>query len=361
MHHGRSGEETYRLRILVTGNLGYVGPVAVRHFRRVFPRAELFGFDNAYFAHCLTQTWSFPERHLRAQYFGDVREISGELLRGVDAVVHLAAVSNDPMGDQFAQVTDEINHRSSLRLATLCRDAGVRSFVFASSCSVYGSADSAPRSERDPVAPLTAYAKSKISTEQELERMNLGDMVVTCLRFATACGDSPRLRLDLVLNDFVASSIATGKVEVLSDGTPWRPLIHVEDMARAFEWGITRARSEGGRCLVVNAGSDEWNFRIRDLAAAVAAEVSGTEVSINDAAPPDKRSYRVDFSLFRKLAPRHQPAVTLASAVSELHASLTHLGFGDTEFRVSDKVRLNALVGLVADGLLDSDLRWTSA
>ena len=349
------------MRVLITGNMGYVGPVLVRHLRTRFPGAELIGFDAAFFAQSLTHAVQFPERLLDRQVFGDVRDMGPELFEGVDAVVHLAAVSNDPMGNRFEAVTDDINHRASVRCAMLARDAGVKHFAFASSCSVYGFAEGGARSERDAVNPLTAYARSKIATEEGLRSANTAGMTVTCLRFATACGASPRLRLDLVLNDFVAGAMADGRITVLSDGSPWRPLIDVADMARAIEWAITREPDNGGAYLSVNAGSDRWNYRVRDLAQAVADGVEGATVSINTDAPPDKRSYQVDFSLFRELAPEHQPATELAASVERLRALLGGMRFADKEFRQGSFIRLKVLDGLMADGAIGNDLRWGKA
>ncbi len=349
------------MRILITGNMGYVGPMVVQHLRSTMPGARLIGFDTGYFGHCLTTGGPLPERLLDAQYFGDVRDLDAGMLQGMDAVVHLAAISNDPMGHRFEAVTDAINHRASLRVAALARAAGVKRFVFASSCSVYGLADSGARREGDAVNPLTAYARSKIATEQGLAQMERGDMIVTCLRFATACGMSPRLRLDLVLNDFVAGALASGEITVLSDGSPWRPLIEVRDMARAIEWALRRDVAAGGDCLVVNAGSDAWNVQVRDLAEAVAAAIPGTRVSINTAAPPDKRSYRVDFGLFRRLAPAHQPQVALAEAVAGLRDGLAAIGFADPDFRESQRIRLRVLDRLRDQGGLDEALRWQGA
>lgn len=346
------------MRVLITGNSGYVGSMLVRHLRGVMPQAELIGYDAGFFAHCLTDAESLPEARLTRQHYGDVRELSPELLEGVDAVVHLAAVSNDPMGNRFEEVTDEINAQASLRLARLAQMAGVRAFVFASSCSIYGFAEGGPRREDDAVNPLTAYARSKVATERGLAAMNAGGMTITCLRFATACGMSDRLRLDLVLNDFAACAIATGEVGVLSDGTPWRPLIDVSDMARAIEWAIRRHPSAGGEILSVNAGSDAWNYQVRDLAEAVAAAVPGTSVSINREAPPDKRSYRVDFSLFQRLAPEHQPRSTLVNSIGRLRCGLENMGFADRDFRNSSLIRLKTLDQLIARGVLLPSLRW---
>ena len=350
------------MRILVTGNMGYVGPVVVRHLRESLPRAEIVGFDSGIFAHCLTVPGPLPEaRHLSAQHFGDVRDLPEALLRSTDVVVHLAAISNDPMGNRFEAVTDEINRGASLDIARRAAAAGVRAFVFASSCSVYGlAADGPPRREGDPLNPLTAYARSKIGAEEGLRQADHGSMTVTCLRFATACGMSDRLRLDLVLNDFVAGTLVSGRVTVLSDGTPWRPLIAVSDMARAIEWAALRRPDEGGQFLAVNAGTDDWNYRVSDLAEAVAREVPGTEVSINPAALPDNRSYRVDFSLFRSLAPDHQPRETLGDTIQGLVNGMRAVGFDDPTFRESALVRLHVLSGHIETGRLLPDLRWSA-
>jgi UDP-glucose 4-epimerase len=184
-------------------------------------------------------------------------------------------------------------------------------------------------------------------------------MVVTSLRFATACGMSDRLRLDLVLNDFVACALARGEISVLSDGTPWRPLIDVADMARAIDWAIDRIAENGGRYLAVNAGSNDRNYQVRDLANAVAAAVPGTRVSINTLAPADSRSYQVDFSLFRSLAPNHQPRLTLDESIQALVAGLKRMNFKDPDFRSSELMRLRVLQEHIAHHRLNTMLQWT--
>jgi nucleoside-diphosphate-sugar epimerase len=300
-----------------------------------------------------------PEMLLDAQYYADIRRFPVDLLGGVDAVVHLAAISNDPMGKTYEDVTHDVNYRAGIELAFQAKAAGVRSFVFASSCSVYGSADDRPRTEQSELSPLTAYAKSKVLTEQGLRDLADSGFRVSCLRFATACGMSDRLRLDLVLNDFVASAVSSGRIAVLSDGTPWRPLINVKDMARAIEWAVAREAEAGGDFLVVNAGSDGWNYQVHELADAVARVVPGTEVSINRAAPPDKRSYRVDFSLFQALAPRHQPQADLPGTIDALRRGLESMRFNDPDFRNSSYIRLRVLADLQSSGLLSPTLEWT--
>lgn len=347
------------MRILVTGNTGYIGPVLVRHLRARHPTAHIVGLDSGWFAHCVTTNGVWPDLGYNEQRFGDVRRIEAADLVGFDAVIHLSAVSNDPMGNRFEAVTADINLEGSLRVARKAAEAGVKHFVFASSCSVYGfAADGRSRNETDPINPLTAYARSKIATEKGLAELTDTDMVITCLRFATACGMSPRLRLDLVINDFVACALSSGEITVLSDGTPWRPLIHVSDMSRAMEWAATREASNGGRMLIVNTGSEPWNYQVKDLAQAVAAAIPGTKVSINTAAPPDKRSYKVDFSLFKSLAPDHQPLETLESTIAGLRDGLRALNFSDRNFRESQLIRLKVLDRLISTGQLTDQLEW---
>jgi nucleoside-diphosphate-sugar epimerase len=348
------------MKVVITGNMGYVGPACVDHLRRALPSATIIGIDSGLFAHCLTQD-GLPECAVDAQLFRDVRDLDAAVFAGVDAVIHLAAVSNDPMGSHLEAVTEEINHKATVRVAELAAAAGVGHFAFASSCSMYGYAEGGARSEDDALNPLTAYARSKVAAERDLRAVCDGsEMVVTALRFATACGFSPRLRLDLVLNDLVASALATGRIEVLSDGTPWRPLIHVADMARGLEWAITRpVAAADDSFLAVNVGSEGWNFRIAELAEAVRTVMPGTEVSINRDAQPDKRSYRVDFSRYRALAPDHQPQIGLEQAVADIRQGLLDIDFRDADFRNSSFMRLNVLRRAMEAGRVRPDLRWS--
>ena len=346
------------MKILVTGNMGYVGPLVLRRLRESHPHATLIGYDMGYFAHCLTGASRLPESRADLQYFGDIRQVPEQILQGVEAIVHLCAISNDPMGATFEKVTLDINHRASIDLASKAKRAGVKRFVFASSCSVYGFAEGGPRREEDALNPLTAYAKSKVQTEQDLAALASEGFTATCLRFATACGMSDRLRLDLVLNDFVASALVSKRINILSDGTPWRPLIHVKDMARAIDWAIQRGSQYGGSFLTVNAGSDAWNYQVKDLAAAVANLVPNVEVSVNKDAQPDKRSYRVNFDKFSKLAQGFLPIVDLQGAVKDLHDGLMAMRFHDHEFRTGELIRLVTLKQLREGGQLTDNLVW---
>ena len=347
------------MKILITGNLGYVGPIVARHLRAAHPQAHIVGYDSAFFALSTTGVSVLPERILDEQHFGDIREIPQAQFEGVDAVVHLAAISNDPMGNKFERVTADINCEASIGTARKAAKAGVSYFAFASSCSVYGFAPGAARKETDELNPQTAYARSKVNTEKGLIAMPDGKMTITCLRFATACGMSDRLRLDLVLNDFVACALATGKIDVLSDGTPWRPLIDVRDMALAIDWAIRRPVENGGAFLAVNVGTAERNYQVKDLANAVAKAIPDTTVSINKDAQSDTRSYKVDFSLFGSLAPRHQPRVTLDQSIDMLAKGLRRMGFADPDFRNSPYMRLKVLESHIAAGRLTPDLRWS--
>jgi nucleoside-diphosphate-sugar epimerase len=262
------------------------------------------------------------------------------------------------MGAAFEEVTLDINYRASVALAQQAKQLGVKRFVFASSCSVYGCAEGGPRREEDSLNPLTAYAKSKINTEKDLSALGSESFTTTCLRFATACGMSDRLRLDLVLNDFVAGALASKQIKILSDGSPWRPLIHVKDMARAIDWAVQRDHRDGGTALTINVGSDGWNYQVKDLAAAVAKAIPNVEVSINKDAQPDKRSYRVNFDKFTKLAQGFLPMVDLQEAVKDLRDGLVSMRFQDPEFRTGEFMRLVTLRRLREHGHLNDNLEW---
>lgn len=342
------------MKILVIGNLGYIGPMVAKHFRTTHPGCYLAGYDIGYFIQNYTPNGVTGDTLLDKQYFGDVRDFDEQVLQGFDAVIYLAAISNDPMGNAFEQPTLDINFNAAIDIAKKAKQQGVKHFVFASSCSVYGFADTAPRTETSEVNPLTAYAKSKVFAEEGLQPVAADHFQVTCLRFATACGYSDRLRLDLVLNDFVASAIADKKITILSDGTPWRPLIHVKDMARAMDWAIQR--KVGGNFLIINTGSNQWNYQVKELAAAVQKHFTGVDVSINTNAAPDKRSYKVSFDMYEQLAPDHQPQVSLEAAVEDLKNGLQSMQFNDANFRQSKLIRLKMIQELMDNSIIDNNL-----
>lgn len=342
-------------RILIIGNLGYIGPVATRYFKTNYPNIAIYGYDVGYFLQCYTTHSLSGETYLDRQYFGDVRNFDEQIFNGIDSVIYLAAISNDPMGNVFENPTLDINYHAAINIAKKAKGRGVKSFVFASSCSVYGFADTTPRTEQSEVTPLTAYAKSKVYTEKELEPLAGQHFKITCLRYATACGFSDRFRLDLVLNDFVASALVDKKITILSDGMPWRPLIHVKDMSRAMDWAVHR--TEGPDFFIVNTGSNSWNYQVKDLAFAVQKQFNDVEISINENAQPDKRSYKVNFDVFATAAPeKYHPKVTLEMAIDDIKKGLENFGFSDKNFRESHLIRLKVIQKLISDSFLNNEL-----
>ena len=340
-------------KVLIIGNLGYIGPVLEGH---LYDKFEVYGYDIGYFSnnYSVENIVNLNNKN-KAQYFGDVRNFDSELLNNIDKVVYLAAISNDPMGNSFKTPTLDINQKSALEIASQAKLKGVKDFIFASSCSVYGTGGSKTKDELSDLEPLTTYAKSKISAEIELEKLTNDEFKVKCLRFATACGFSPRLRLDLVLNDFVASAVLYGKINILSDGTPWRPLINVKDMSRAIEWALN-SNNDLPNFLSLNIGSNDWNFTIKDLAISVKEIMPSIEVSINENADPDRRSYKVDFSKFKKLAPEYAPIETISNTILRLKEGIEKMQLKDENFRESHYIRLNKLNFLIENNFVNNKL-----
>jgi nucleoside-diphosphate-sugar epimerase len=346
------------LRILITGHLGYVGSSVIKEIKAKFPNSTLIGFDTGYFGSAITGD-KVPESYLDEQYFGDIRNFPSWLLENIGVVVHLAAISNDPMGNGFADATWEINYEASCKLAEKASDAGVSKFIFASSCSVYGYPDNSDDilDEDSEKRPLTDYAKSKLATEEWLKEFSKEtEMNISCLRFATACGFSDRLRLDLVLNDFVASAITRKKININSDGKPWRPIISTEDMGRAIVWGILRETSE---YIVVNVGKNEDNYSVIDIAELVQKHTYdrySTDIFVNNKAAPDKRSYRVSFNKFQNLAKWDENS-TMDDTIKNLVKKIENLNL-DSNYGNGKLIRLNQLNDLIYNNFLDKNLYW---
>jgi nucleoside-diphosphate-sugar epimerase len=341
-------------KVLIVGNQGYIGPVLQKHLSSKY---ELFGYDIGFFANNISVSKNISvDSDLVCQYYGDVRDIDPKIFNGIDSVVYLCAISNDPMGNKFREPTLDINKISAIKYAKLAKDNGVNSFVFASSCSVYGTGGNNIKNENSDLDPLTTYAVSKIETENELSKIADDDFNITCLRFATACGFSPRLRLDLVLNDFVASAITNKKIQILSDGTPWRPLINVKDMSRAIEWAIQSYDKNRDSFIIVNAGSNKWNYSIIELAQSVSEIVGGVEIEVNKNASPDKRSYKVDFSLFNEIANDYTPLETLESTINDLLNGISKMNLS-SNFRSSEFIRLVHLNNLISEKIIDNNLK----
>jgi nucleoside-diphosphate-sugar epimerase len=342
------------MKILIIGNLGYVGPELVTYLRRNHNNFKLIGYDIGYFMNCYTTTSISPETRLDQQYYGDVRKFDESILDNVHSVIYLAAISNDPIGNVFEKPTMEINFKAAIEIAKMAKRKRVKNFVYASSCSVYGINQGFPKKESDELNPLTPYAKSKIFAEIELEPIADKSFTVTCLRFATACGISDRLRLDLVLNDFVASALLSSKIQILSDGTPFRPLINVKDMARAMSWAIDR--KEGNYFETLNIGSDDWNFQIKDLAYAIKDILGGLDIEINHDAAVDKRSYQVSFKKFTEMAPAYTPIYDLDRTINDLLIGFKSIKLDDSNFRKSNFIRLNTINMLIDEKIIDRNL-----
>lgn len=341
------------MRVLLTGSNGYVGSVA----RGILEAAghEVIGLDTSLYDRCdLEPIAPPPAPEIRR----DIRDVMASDLDEIDAIVHLAALSNDPLGEFDEEVTYEINHLAGVRLANLARQAGVERFVFASSCSMYGASGSqTPVDEAATLAPLTAYATSKVRSEESLSALAGEDFSPVFLRFATAFGVSPRLRLDIVLNNLVGSAIATGVVRLQSDGTAWRPLVHVEDMARACLAAIEAPR-EAVHNEAFNTGAPGANYLVRDLALIVADVVPGSKVVFADGAGADPRSYKVDFAKIAETLPRFSCAWDARSGAQALADAYRAAGMDEEMFDGDRFNRLKRLRTLLAHGRLDPTLHW---
>lgn len=339
-------------RVVVTGHDGYVG--AVLCAKLVQAGYDVVGVDTSYYGACIFGTPGQSVPAIRK----DVRDVTADDLRGFDAVIHLAALPNDPRRALAPELTLAINHSATLQLASAARAAGIRRFLFASSCSLYGNCDREWVDEGSPVAPLTPYAESKLLAEAELLSLVDEGFAPVILRCATVYGISTKLRVDLVVNNLVGCGVTTGEVRILGDGTPWRPLIHVEDLAAAYVY-LLKAPKRDVRGLVLNVGFDDQNYQVREIAEVVRRALPRAFVTCAGERDEDRRTYRVHFARFRDLADFPSGRWNLESGVRQLvgayHApGLTLEDFGGPKFKRLHQIRL-----LLDAGRLDQKLRWT--
>lgn len=342
------------MRVLVTGHHGYIGAILIRMLAKT--DHEVIGLDSDFFA--------------QNRFVGDIREIPGlhkdlrdleqRDLSGFDAVLHLAALSNDPLGDLNPQLTYEINHRATMRLASLAKQAGVKRFLFSSSCSMYGAAGSAMLTEDASFHPVTPYAESKVFVEKELGDLAGPNFSPVFLRNTTAYGVSPYMRFDVVLNNLVAWAVTTGNIRIQSDGTPWRPLVHIEDICRAFIAAL-EAPKESIHNQAFNVGITEENYQVRDLAEIVRETVPGCKLEYSPDGGPDPRSYRVDFSKIKNHLPGFAPQWNVRRGAQELYDACREANLKWEDFDGPRFKRIIHVRKLLASGQLDSQLRWISA
>jgi nucleoside-diphosphate-sugar epimerase len=340
------------MRILVTGHHGYIGAVLVRLLTRA--GFDVTGLDSDFFAdnRFVGEVVGVPALHR------DLRDISRKDLEGFESILHLAALSNDPLGDLNPELTYEINYHATMRLARLAKEADVRRFLFSSSCSMYGAAGSEMLSEDAEFNPVTPYAKSKVLVERDLRLLADANFSPVFLRNTTAYGVSPFMRFDIVLNNLVAWAFTTGRVVIQSDGTPWRPLIHVEDICRAFQ-SVLEAPREAIHNQAFNVGITEENYQVRDLAEIVCNTVPGCQVEYSPDGGPDPRSYRVNFSKIANTLPGFKPQWNVERGARELYEACREANLMLEDFDGPRFKRILHIRKLLAAGRINAQLRWT--
>lgn len=338
-------------RVLLTGHQGYIGAVMGPFLES--KGYDVVGLDTGYFDECnlMPDTYTFPT--IRR----DIRNLLPQDVAGFDAIVHLAALSNDPIGNMVESWTEDINHKASVRLAELAIDAGVSRFLFSSSCIMYGMSSTNEVNEDSPLAPQTEYARSKVKTEDALREMANDSFSPTCLRNGTIYGISPHMRFDTVLNSLVGLAYTTKKVIVQSDGKPWRPVIHVSDVARSFEQ-VLRSPIEDVHNQAFNNGADHLNHQVIELANIAVEAVPGSSIEVRADASADQRTYKASFAKFAKTFPDFEWKFNARTGAQELADTFARINLSSEDFTGPRFTRLKWLQRLLEGGVLDSDLRW---
>jgi len=339
------------MRVLVTGSLGYIGTVLVPMLLK--EGHDVIGMDTDYYSRCTFTGAPVDVPTLKM----DVRDAPNTAVRGVDAIIHLAGLSNDPLGDYNPNLTDDINFQASTRLAQLAKQAGVQRFLFASSCSNYGASGDQFLTEEAAFNPVTPYGVSKVRVEQELQNLADESFSPVFLRASTAYGLSPRIRFDLVVNNLTAWAFTTGRVYLKSDGTPWRPIVHVEDICRAYIAALQAPR-EAVHNQAFNVGTTTENYQIRELAQMVQEIVPGSQVDFATDAGPDKRCYRVDCNKIARVLHGFKPQWTARRGVEQLYQAYKSIGLKLEDFEGPKFMRIAHIKKLIDEGLLDENLRW---
>jgi len=324
------------MKAFVTGHQGYIGSHVVDLLKQ--EGHTVIGCDLSVFEGCNWEPMVQPDRQL----LKDVRQVEARDLDGCDCVMHLAAISNDPMGALNAQITFEVNRDASIRLAQAAKEAGVPRYLFAGSCSVYGQGEKLDLDETDPLNPLTAYAQSKIDTEEAVSQLANDWFTPVFLRNSTAYGHSAMLRIDLVVNNLLGSAMAYGEIRIQSDGSPWRPLIHCRDIARAF-LALAVAPRTAVHNKAINIGANTENYQVRDVGDQVQRLIPSAKINYTGEVGADPRNYRVSFDLLNRLLPAFRLQYDLATGMEELHRKMIEHGFGKKDFEGDQFVRLRTL------------------